>query len=251
MQEKNRMKRWVLMVVFVVCIPVGVVAGPPIQTDDTGTPGPDKWETNMGFTLDKRQNASRYEVPALDLNYGVGERIQLNYSVSWIVLDPKDEAAKSGIGNSEVAVKWRFLDEDKHGVAVSVYPRFIFNNPAGSADRGLVDDGTAFKLPIQMEKKIGIIDFIANFSREFHQRGSDTWIYSVAVKYAEVKGLAVLAELFGSADNGFKNAETACNIGFRKDVSENYMIMASLGRSLREGPDHPTLLSYAGLQKRF
>ena len=102
-----------------------------------------------------------------------------------------------------------------------------------------------------MEKKIGFVDVIANFGREFHQSGSDTWLYSVAVKYIEVKGLYVLAELFGSADNGFKNADTVCNIGFRKDVSENYTAMASLGRSLRDGPDHPTLLSYVGIQKRF
>lgn len=161
------------------------------------------------------------------------------------------KTAKSGLGNSEVAVKWRFLDEDKHGVAVSVYPRFIFNNPTRSADRGLVDEGTVFKLPIQIEKKIGIVDIIANVGHEFHQRGSDIWLYSVAAKYAEVKGLDLLAEVFGSAESGLKNAENACNIGLRKDVSENYTVMASIGRNLREGPDRPTLLSYVGLQMRF
>lgn len=245
------MYRWLVVSLIITCFPLVALAGPPIQTDDTGTPGSDKWEANMGFSLDKRQNVFRFEAPALDLNYGIGARIQLNYSVSWIVLDPKDEAAKSGLGNSEIAVKWRFLDEDKHGVAVSVYPRFIFNNPTGSADRGLVDDGTVFRLPIQIEKKIGIMDVIANIGYEFHQRGNDTWLYSVAVKYGEVKGLDLLAEVFGSAESGLKNAEDVCNIGFRKDMSENYTILTSIGRNLREGPDRPTLLSYVGLQMRF
>lgn len=245
------MSRWLLVSLAIICFPLSVFAGPPILTDDTGTPGPGKWETNIGFTIDKRQDATRYETPAIDLNYGVGERIQLNYSVSWVVLDNKNEPAKSGLGNSEVAIKWRFLDEDKHGVAVSVYPRFIFNNPTGSADRGLVDEGTVFKLPVQIEKKITIIDMIANFGYEFHQQGNDSWLYSIAMKYAEIKGLDMLAEVFGTADSSFKNAEYVYDIGFRKDVSENYTVLASIGRSLLQGDDHSTLLSYVGLQMRF
>jgi hypothetical protein len=245
------MMRWSFLTLAIICLPLSVLAGPPILTDDTGTPGPGKWEMNTGFTVEKRQDATRFETPAFDLNYGIGEHIQLNYSFSWIVLDAKDEAAKSGLGNSEIAVKWRFLDEDKHGVAVSIYPRFIFNNPTGSADRGLVDDGTVFKLPVQAEKKIGIIDMIANCGYEFHQRGNDSWLYSIAMKYAEIKGLDILAEVFGTADNSFNNAENVFDVGIRADVSENYTVLASVGRSLHQAPDQPTLLSYVGLQMRF
>jgi hypothetical protein len=167
------------------------------------------------------------------------------------VLDSKDEAAKSGLGNSEVAVKWRFLDEDKHGVAMSIYPRFIFNNPTSSADRGLVEEGTVFRLPVQLEKKLGILDMIVNFGHEFHQHGGDSWSYSIAAKYAEIKGLEVLAEVFGTVDNSFNNAENVFDVGIRADVSENYTVLASIGRSLDDAPDQPTLLSYVGLQVRF
>jgi hypothetical protein len=245
------MSRWLFVFLAIICFPLVVLAGPPILTDDTGTPGPGKWEMNMGFTVDKRQDATRFETPAFDLNYGIGEHIQLNYSFSWIVLDSKDEAAKSGLGNSEVAVKWRFLDEDKHGVAMSIYPRFIFNNPTSSADRGLVEEGTVFRLPVQLEKKLGILDMIVNFGHEFHQHGGDSWSYSIAAKYAEIKGLEVLAEVFGTVDNSFNNAENVFDVGIRADVRENYTVLASIGRSLDDAPDQPTLLSYVGLQVRF
>jgi len=244
------MLRWLIAGLTIICFPLIALAGPPILTDDTGTRGPDKWETNVGFTIDKRQAAGRYEAPAFDLNYGIGEHVQLNYSFSWIVLDQKDVATKSGMGNSEVAVKWRFLDEDKHGAAMSTYPRFIFNNPTGSADRGLVDQGTVFRLPVQLEKKIGIINFIGNIGHDFRQT-NDTWLYGIAAKYAEVKGLEILAEVFGSADNKFKKTENVFNVGFRSDVSENYTVLASIGRSLNDAPDQPKLLSYVGLQMRF
>src|SRR5512135_2947956 len=113
-----------LLVLSVICFPLGVFAGPPIVTDDTGTPGPGKWEMNAGFNLEKRSSRTTYQLPALDLNYGIGERIQLNYSTVWIVLHG-DEGTKNGAGDSEVAVKWRFLDRDKQGVDLSVYPRFL------------------------------------------------------------------------------------------------------------------------------
>lgn len=245
------MSRWLFVFQAIICFPLVVLAGPPILTDDTGTPGPGKWEMNMGFTVEKRQDATRLETPAFDLNYGIGENIQLNYSFSWIVLDREDEAAKSGLGNSEVAVKWRFLDEDRHGVAMSIYPRFIFNNPTSSADRGLVEEGTVFRLPVQLEKKLGILDMIVNLGHEFHQHQGDSWLYSIAAKYAEIKGLEVLAEVFGTVDNSFNNAENVFDVGIRADVSDNYTVLVSIGRSLNDAPDQPTLLSYVGLQVRF
>lgn len=245
------MGQWLFASLAIICFPFVVLAGPPILTNDTGTPGPGKWETNIGFTVEKRQDANLYNTPALDLNYGIGDRIQLNYSVSWIVLDTTGEAAKNGLGNSEVAVKWRFLDEDKDGMALSVYPRFIFNNPVSSADRGLVDMGTVFRLPFQMEKKIGMIIINPEIGYDFRQEGGDQWLYALALKYGEIKGLEVMAEIFGTSDNSFKKQENVVNIGVRKDVSENVSLHASVGTSLRREPDQPKLLSYVGLQMRF
>lgn len=245
------MYRWFIAVLAIIFFPLGVLAGPPILTDDTGTPGPGKWETNMGITVDKRRDTTLYNTPALDLNYGIGERIQLNYSVSWIVLDTTNETARNGLGNSEVAVKWRFLDQDKNGVALSVYPRFIFNNLTSSADRGLVDKGAVFRLPFQMEKKIGVIIINPEAGHDFRQEGGDEWLYALALKYDEIKGLEVLTEVFGTADDSFKKQENVVNIGVRKDVSENVSLHASVGRSLRQATDQPSLLSYVGLQMRY
>lgn len=47
----------------------------------------------------------------------------------------------SGLSNSLVGVKWRFLDEDKVGFNMSFYPQVEFNNPTGSVNRGLADQG--------------------------------------------------------------------------------------------------------------
>ncbi len=245
------MYRIITILAALLIAPVCAFAGPPILTDDTGTPGDRKWEINVGVTLDKRDDERRYETPDLDLNYGIGDHIQLNYSVSWIVLDKRDEGSKNGLGNSEVAVKWRFMDEDKHGIAMSVYPRLIFNNPTSSAERGLADKGTTFRLPVEMEKKIGLINVNTEFGHDFRQRGGDEWLYGLSLKYAEIKGLEALAEIYGTANNSFKRHETVFNLGLRYDLSENCTLLASAGRSFHSAADQPNLLLYGGIQMRF
>lgn len=245
------MRTVIIILLTAALLPLCAFAGPPLLTDDTGTPGDKKWEINVGFTVDRRDDETRYATPALDINYGIGEYIQLNYSVPWVVLDSRDAGSKNGLGNSEVAVKWRFLDEERHGIAMSLYPRAIFNNPTSSADRGLVDNGATFRLPVQIEKKIGIININAEFGHDFRERGGDEWIYGLALKYAEIEGLEALAEVYGTANNSFKRHETVFNLGFRYDLGESYTLLASAGRSFHSAPDQPNLLLYAGLQFRF
>lgn len=244
-------KTLISIVLVILFLPVCVYAGPPIFTDDTGTPGPGKWEINAGVTVDKRTVEDRFNTPVFDINYGIGEHIQLNYSISWVVLDTKGERRKKGLGNSEIAVKWRFVDEDRHGIAVSVYPRLIFNNPSSSAGRGLVDTGSTFRLPVQMEKKIGIISINMEFGHDFRQRGGDEWLYGFVLKYAEIKGLEALAEIFGTSNNSFKRHETVFNLGARWDIGKSYILLASAGRSFHSATDQPSFLSYLGVQFRF
>jgi len=250
MMSNNSKRAWLILLV-IMAFPAGAFAAPPLLTDDTGTPGPGKWEVNDGVTVDKRHDETNYNIPALDINYGIGEYLQLNYSVPWVMLDSRDQVVHNGLGNSEVAVKWRFLDEDKDGIAMSVYPRIIFNNPTSSANRGLVDKGTVFRLPVEVEKKIGVINLNPEFGHDFHQQGGDEWIYGLALTYAEIKGFEALAETFGTANNSFKRHEIVSNIGFRLEITQYSTLLASIGRSIHHAADQSSLLSYLGLQFRF
>src|SRR5262245_48129453 len=73
--------------------------GPPMLTDDPGTPGPGAWEINVAYleqrTRDEQQLRS---FPHIDVNYGLGERIQLKYETGWSYLNtPETNGAKSGL----------------------------------------------------------------------------------------------------------------------------------------------------------
>ena len=94
------------------------------------------------------------DVPAIDLNYGVGDHIQLTLQTAPVLLKRSGHGLIGGLGETEAAVKWRFLDEETSGFDVSMFPRVIFNVVQSSVRRGLAEDGTRFQIPFQMAKTL-------------------------------------------------------------------------------------------------
>jgi hypothetical protein len=63
---------------FLILLSAGpAYAGPPLQTDDTGTPGDKHWGFTIAYTLDKRYTTSTHETQRLDLNDSVGDNLML------------------------------------------------------------------------------------------------------------------------------------------------------------------------------
>jgi hypothetical protein len=238
--------------VFLV-VPIEARAGPPLLTGDTGTPGPGRWEVNVGFTVEKRPGETVYETPILDMNYGIGERVQLNLVIPWLVLSSKGEKTKNGLGNSSAGVKWRFLNEATQHVSVSVSPQVEFNNPgSSSADRGLVDKGTIFLLPLQFGKTWGLFGVTAELGYAFKEHLTDEWSYGFAASYAVTDWLELLAEIHGTALGAFDKDEIVFNVGTRWKLSQHYVLLASAGRAIcsPEG-EEAKFLSYLGIQFLF
>src|SRR5436190_21364673 len=129
--------------------------GPPMITDDPGTPGDGKWEDNFAIIFGLRPNETSIDLPEIDLNYGVGEHIQLTLQTAPVLLKRSGHGLVGGLGETEAAVKWRFLDETTSGFDISLFPRVIFNAGQSSVRRGLGEDGTRFQIPFQTAKTFG------------------------------------------------------------------------------------------------
>src|SRR5438046_1155989 len=129
--------------------------GPPMITDDPGTPGNGKFEINLAIAFERHPSEIAFDAPAIDINYGVGENIQLTIQTAPVILKRSDHGPIGGLGATETALKWRFLDEEKFGADVSMFPRVIFNIVQSSVRRGLSEDGTRVQLPFQVAKKFG------------------------------------------------------------------------------------------------
>jgi hypothetical protein len=113
-------------------------------TDDPGTPGNGKWEINLAVAFEHRPNETSIDLPAIDLNYGVGDHVQLTLQTAPVVLARGGHSPIGGLGGTEAAVKWRFLDEETSGLDMSIFPRIIFNVVHSSVGRGLAEVTYAF-----------------------------------------------------------------------------------------------------------
>jgi hypothetical protein len=226
-------------------------AGPPLVTDDPGTPGDGNWEINIALTLAQSRNERVIEAPLLDINYGWGDHVQLKYEIAFLVLDERDAGPVGGLSNSLLGVKWRFLDEDKHGVAMSVYPQVELNYPTESIRRGFVESGTSFLLPVQVAKTFGAWEAGAEFGYDFVQHDDDQWIYGIAVGYALTKEIELLGEIHGTVAEDFRDDDVLFNLGTRWSLSERMTFLFAAGRSFRESDESANLLVYAGMQWTF
>jgi hypothetical protein len=98
--------------------------GPPFRTDDPDTPGNKHWEINFGWIGERNPAAGAYQVPDFDINYGLGDRIQLKYELPIAIEETLPQPASpgqpavygqviGGLGESLLGVKWRFYEHHR------------------------------------------------------------------------------------------------------------------------------------------
>jgi hypothetical protein len=99
--------------------------GPPFITDDPETPDNNHFEINYGFTADRTPTSGAYQVPDFDINYGLGDRIQLKYELPIAIEETRSQPATpntlaipgtviGGLGESLLGIKWRFYENHTH-----------------------------------------------------------------------------------------------------------------------------------------
>jgi hypothetical protein len=219
--------------------------GPPMLTDDPGTPGDGHWEINVAYIPEESRDGSRSaNGPLLDMNYGVGDRVQLKYQVPWLIAADPGRPSQAGLGDSQVGVKWRFYDDPAAELAISTYPQLTFNNPTSSVQRGLVESDTALLLPFEFQGKLGPLDWNAEVGREFHARSEDLWIYGLALGREVNSRLELAVELHGTGRFARNEDQLIANLGARIKLTEHETLLVSAGRSVNR--THGTELTFTG-----
>jgi hypothetical protein len=236
----------------VVALHVRAQGGPPMLTDDPGTPGNGNFELNIGATIEGNQRQQSWELPTFDFNYGVGENIQLNLETSFNVLKGDGHGPIAGPGSASAAVKWRFLDQERGGLALSTFPRVEWNLLASSARRGLTEEGVRFFLPMEIGRSFGRFDLAMEVGPLIRTVDRSEWSYGVVIGTAVNSKLDLMAELHGSARTDFSDDTLTVNVGVRAELNETISLLGSLGHEVRAAPGEPlSLVSYLGVQLRF
>jgi hypothetical protein len=222
--------------------------GPPYFTNDPGTPGNANWEINLGSMQTIARGVASYQVPQIDLNYGVGDRIQLTYEVPY-VLNTGTGATRSGWGNAYPGVKWRFLDQGEDGWQLSTFPQVETGASAMAQQRAIALPGPRLLLPLEVARKVGPIDFDFEAGYYFPRRGAREQILGLVAGRSLTQRLEVDAEIYNDRAMGAPPNNTTLDVGGRYKLSRGFIALFMAGRGLSNSSGgQPEFIGYIGIQ---
>ncbi|HWS10822.1 MAG TPA: hypothetical protein VN362_23495, partial [Xanthobacteraceae bacterium] len=126
------------------------MAGPPYLTDDP-EPTDYKHFEIYTFTNGIATRGDTNGEAGVDFNYGGAPNLQLTATVPAAYDLPAGGPFVGGLGNVELAAKYRFLTQQNVGLDVAVFPRVFL--PSGAANVG--EQHASFLLPVWMQKDWG------------------------------------------------------------------------------------------------
>ena len=223
--------------------------GPPFYTNDPGTPGPKNWEINVGYMPFVYSDQSVAHVPDLDINFGLGDRIQLTYENAWLRVreDPAD--AKFGLGQSNFGVKWRFYDAGESGWLISTFPQGFVNNPNHSVKRGITPAEDSFLLPVEFSHKAGPVDVNFELGYNFVHNGPDGWLGGLVVGHTFKTRWEVAGEFYSQGTFHPYSGQPVFDGGVRYRLHTPFILLLMAGRGLEAAShDQPSFVGYFGIQ---
>jgi len=229
--------------------PAFAQGGPPYITNDPGTPGHLNWEINIGYEPFYYSNQSASHTPDVDINFGIGDRIQLTYENAWLRVQNPGSGTKYGLGQSNPGVKWRFYDTGDSGLSISVFPQFFLNNPNDASRRGITPANSSFLLPFEFSKKFGPIDVDYEIGYQAVHKGPDGWITGIVLGHEFTKKLELDLEVYNQGTFHPSENLPTMDFGGRYKLHRPVILLLMAGRSLQaSSPTHSYFYGYFGIQ---
>lgn len=247
--------------------------GAPFRSDDPDTPGNKHWEINLGFIGERNPFEGSYDTPSIDINFGVGNRVQLKYEAPLSIQETRDDSGKShiaaGPGNSLVGLKYRFFQRhSKHRVqegervvkfSASIYPQLLVNNPTRSVARDIAEPGPQLLLPMEANANYGWIRVSGELGYWLTSKDvPNSWMSGLVVGHEFRPDAELYAELFTQRNvlvsaGADKLRDTTISLGGRLPIVKGHWLrlIGMAGHGLgRATPSNgqPTWIAYIGMQ---
>jgi hypothetical protein len=238
-----------LMVLLSLAQTAHAQAGPPFLTNDPGTPGNANWEINLGSAQTIARGTSFYQVPQIDLNFGLGERIQLTYEIPYVLQTASGQPNESGWGNGYPGVKWRFLDQGEDGWQMSTFPQVETAASRPAREKEIAAPGPRYLLPIEVSKAIGPLDFDLEAGYYFLGHAPKERIIGIVVGRQVSARLEFDAELYDDRAHDALPHSTTLDVGGRYKLTQGVIALFMAGRSVNGlSAGQPEFMGYFGVQ---
>lgn len=223
-------------------------AGPPYITNDPGTPGNGNWEINLASMTTRSAGVTEWQIPQIDLNYGLGERIQLTYEVPYVVESASGAPQASGFSNAFPGIKWRFLDEGEGNWQISIFPQYETAGSASARRAGLAEEGSRLLVPVQVAKSVGPLDLDFEAGYYFAHRGPEERILGLVAGHKLTPRLELDVELYNDHAMGALPNFTTLDFGGRYRLGRGFILLFMAGRSVANSSGEIDFMSYLGIQ---
>ncbi len=234
---------------FFHCTPAHAQGGPPYYTNDPATPGHLNWEINLAYMPFLYSNQSVSHTPDLDINFGVGDRIQLTYENAWLRVQNPSSETKFGLGQSNLGVMWRFYDAGESGLNISIFPQAYLNNPNDAVRRGITAASQAFLMPVEFSRKFGPVGVDYEIGYQFTHRGPNGWLTGLVLGHDSTSKFEMDMEFYAQGTFHPSENQPTIGVGARYKIHRPVILLFMAGRSLEPArSDQSYFVGYFGLQ---
>ncbi len=224
-------------------------AGPPFFTDDPEPADYKHGEFYFASQYIHSDDAKSATLPHLEFNYGVLPNIHLHLIAPFQYVKPEGEDSQYGYGDTELGIKYRFIQETDKIPMVGTFPIVLI--PTGDQKKDLGSGQTQIYLPLWFQKSWGPWTSYGGGGYWINpgEGNKNWWFFGWLVQRKITEQFTLGAEVFhrsasredGTESNGFQ-------VGAIINLSEEHHILLSAGRDFN-GPN--LLTAYLGYQFTF
>jgi hypothetical protein len=229
--------------ITLLCVPA--FAGPPFLTDD---PEPVPYKSSEFYifsTYDRTGDGKDVALPAFEYNYGAFHNTQLHIVVPLARSLPKGAPNEYGLGDIELGVKYRFVDETETTPQVGIFPMAELDT--GDSRKGLGNGKTWWKFPLWIQKSwgpwttYGGVGYVINRASGQKNYPFGGWLLQKDLN----EKLTLGGEVFGQGkDTEDGRSTTLLNFGGFYKFTPDFNLLFSAGHSV-SGENHT--IAYLGL----
>jgi hypothetical protein len=195
------------------------------------------------------RGVSSYQTPQIDVNLGVGDRIQFTYEVPYVLQTSNGAPIQSGWSNGYAGFKWRFLDQGADGWQISTFPQVETGASLLARQEGIAVAGPRYLLPLEVTKGIGYldVDFEAGYYVAGHAPGER--ILGLVAGRSVTGRLELDAEIYDDRAQHATPHSTTLDLGGRYKLRRGMIALFMAGRSINGfGDGQPQFIGYVGVQ---
>lgn len=230
------------------------VAGPPFRTDDPEPVKLGHWEV-YGFSTGTHTRSDTGGVlPGLEVNYGAAPNLQLHLVAPLAYDRAQGSNTKFGYGDTELGVKYRFVQEDQNGwmPQIGVFP--LVEAPTGDAQRGLGTGHAHEFFPLWLQKSFGkwLTYGGGGYWNNPGAGNKNYWFFGWLLQRQVTDQLALGGEIFNqTATMVGDHDSTGFNLGGVYDFNDDFHLLFSAGRGLTHAATSNEFSYYIAFQWTF